>query len=43
MLWEELRLGVHQVGRMGCERLGDLRVQMLAGIAQQAAVRGVLH
>jgi len=28
---------------MGFYRLGDLRVQLLPGIAQQTAVRGVLH
>jgi hypothetical protein len=43
MLREELRLAVHQLGGMGFERCGDLRVQLLAGAAQQAAMRRVLH
>ena len=43
MLREELGLAVDQLGGMGFERLGDLRVQLLARAAQQAAVRRVLH
>jgi len=43
MLREELRLGVHQLGAMGCERIGDLRVQLLPGAAQQATVRRILN
>ncbi len=43
MLREELRLSVHQLGGMSFECLGDLRVQLLASAAQQAAVCRVLH
>src|SRR5580692_8510042 len=43
MLREELWLAVHHLGGMGFERFGDLRVQLLPGIAEQAAVRRVLH
>ena len=43
MLREEFGLVVHCPGRMSFERCGDLRVQLLPGIAQQAAVRRVLH
>jgi len=43
MLCEELRLDVYDLGRMGFERFGDLCVQLLSGIAQQAAVRCVPH
>ena len=38
MLREELGLDVHQLGGMGLERFGDLRVRLLAGIAKQPAV-----
>ena len=43
MLCEELGLGVHQLGEMGFERFGDLRVQLLPSAAQQAPMRRVLH
>jgi hypothetical protein len=43
MLCEKLGLGVHQLGGMGSERFGNLRVQLLASAAQQAAMRSVLH
>jgi hypothetical protein len=43
MLREELGLALHHLGGMGFERFGDLRVQLLPGIAQQPAVRRVLH
>ena len=43
MLREELGLAVHQLGRMGFERFGDLHVQLLPGTTQQAAMRHVLH
>jgi hypothetical protein len=43
MLREELGLALHQLGGMGCERFGDLCVQLPARAAQQAAVRRVLH
>src|SRR6516165_7848061 len=43
MLREELRLGVHQLGAMGCERFGDLRVQLLPGAAQQTTVSRILN
>lgn len=43
MLGEELELAVDQLGGMGFERFGDLRVQLLASAAQQAAVRRLLH
>ena len=34
MLRKKLGLAVNQLGRMGFKRLGDPRVQLLAGIAQ---------
>ena len=40
---EEFGLTVPQLRRVGFERFGDLRVQLPAGIAQQAAMGGVLH
>jgi hypothetical protein len=43
MLREEFGLAVHQLGGMGFERFGDLRVQLLPSVAQQAAMRRVLH
>jgi type II secretory ATPase GspE/PulE/Tfp pilus assembly ATPase PilB-like protein len=43
MLCEELGLAVHQLRGTGFERLGDLRVQLLPGAAQQAVVSRVLH
>jgi hypothetical protein len=43
MLREELGLAVHQLGGMGFERIGDLRVELLTSAAQQAPVRRVLH
>ncbi len=43
MLCEQLGLAVHDLGEMGFERFGDLRVQLLARAAQQTAVRRVLH
>jgi len=43
MLREELGLAIHQLGGMGFQRSGDQRVQLLPGIAQQAAVSRVLH
>ena len=43
VLCEELGLGVRQPGTLRFERFGDLRVQLLTVIAQQAAVRRVLH
>jgi len=43
MLREQLRLAVHQLWGLGFERFRDVRVQLLPGVAQQAAVRSVLH
>jgi hypothetical protein len=43
MLREKLGLAFYDLGGVGCERFGDLRMQLLPGIAQQAAVRRVLH
>jgi hypothetical protein len=43
MLREKLGLGFCDLGGMGFERFGDLRVQLLPGIAQQAAMRRVLY
>ena len=43
MLREEFGLALHHLGRMGFERFGNLRVQLLPGAPQQAAVRRVLH
>jgi hypothetical protein len=43
MLRKELGLVVHELGRLGFERIGDLSVQMLPSFAQQAAVSGVLY
>ena len=43
MLGEELELAVDQLGGMGFERFGDLRVQLLARAAQQGALRRLLH
>ena len=43
MLRQELWLDVYHLGRMGFERLGDLRVQLLPSAAQQAGVSRVLH
>ena len=43
MLREELGLAFYDLWGMGFERFGDLRMQLLPGIAQQAAVRRVLH
>jgi hypothetical protein len=40
---EELGMSVRDLRVIGLERLGDLRVQLLAGAAQQAAMRSVLH
>ena len=42
MLCEQLGLGVHDLGRMGFERFGDPRVQLLPGAAKQAGVRRIL-
>jgi hypothetical protein len=43
MLREKLGLAFYDLGRMGLERVGDLRMQLLPGVAQQAAMRRVLH
>src|SRR5262249_15195644 len=43
VLGEELGLAVDQLGAKSPERFGDLRMQLLTGIAQQAAVRCVVH
>jgi len=43
MLCEEFGLAIHQLGEVGLERFGDLRVQLQPSIAQQAAMRRVLH
>ena len=43
MLPEELRLVLYDVGVIGFERCGDLGMQLPPGIAQQAALRRVLH
>jgi len=43
MLREEFGLALHQLGETSFERLGDLRVQLLPGTAQQATMHGVLH
>ena len=40
---EKFGLAVHQLGRMGFERFGDLRMQLLPRAPQQAAMRRVLH
>src|SRR5215472_8776055 len=42
MLCQQLGLGVHDLGRMGFERFGDPRVQLLPYAAKQAAMRRVL-
>src|SRR5207237_402332 len=43
MLCEEFGLGLYQLRRLGFERFGDLRMQLLPSTAQQAAVRRVLY
>ena len=43
MLRQQLGLAVDDHRRIGFERFGDLRVQLPAGSAQQAAMRRVLH
>src|SRR6516162_4473043 len=43
MLSEKLGLTIHQLGEMGCKRVSNLCVQLLARTAQQAAMRRVLH
>jgi hypothetical protein len=43
MLRKELGLAIQDLGGMGFESFGDLRVQLLPGTAQQATVRRVLH
>ena len=43
MLGQELGLVSHQLGGMGFERFGDLRMQLLARAAQQAPMCRVLH
>jgi hypothetical protein len=43
MLCEQLGLAVRHFGRLGFERLGDPRVQLLPCATKQAAVRRVLH
>jgi hypothetical protein len=43
MLCEKLGLAANQLRGMSLERYGDLRVQLLPGTAQQAAMRRVLH
>src|SRR6516225_12348068 len=43
MLSEKLGLAVHQLGEMGCKRVSNLCVQLLARTAQQAAMCRVLH
>src|SRR5271166_5774009 len=43
MLGEELRLVFYYFWKIGFERVGDLRMQLPAGLAQQAAVSCVLH
>ena len=36
-------MALHQLGVVGFERLGNLRVELLASAAQQASMGGVLH
>jgi hypothetical protein len=43
MLCEELGLSVHDLGGIGLERFGDLRVQLLPRAAQQAAVGRIFY
>src|SRR5215472_13902843 len=43
MLREDFGLGLHHRGKMGFERFGDPRVQLLASASEQAAVRRVLN
>ena len=43
VLGEKLGMAFYDLGRSGFERLGDLCVQSLSGITQQAAVRRVLN
>ena len=43
MLREELGLAVHQLRGLSFQRFGDLGVQLLSSVAQQAAVSRVLH
>ena len=43
MLREELRLAIHDLGGMSLERFGDLPMQLLPGVAQQAATSRFLH
>jgi hypothetical protein len=43
MLREKLGLAFYNLGGMGLERVSDLRMQLLPGLAQQAGVRRVLH
>ena len=43
MLREKFGLAIDQLGEMGFERVGDLRVQLPPRAAQQAAVRRVLY
>jgi len=40
---KDFGLVVHHLGGMGFERFGYLRVQLLPGTAEEAAVRRVLH
>src|ERR1700730_959450 len=42
MLREDFGLGLNHLGRMGFERFGDPRVQLLPSAAKQAVVRRVL-
>ena len=43
MLGEDLRLSLHDLGRMGFERNSNLRVQLLSSAAQHAAVSCILN
>jgi hypothetical protein len=43
MLRKKLGVGVYQLGGMGFESFGDLRVQLLPRGTRQAAVSRVLH
>ena len=43
MLRKYFGLALHHLREMGFERSSDLRVQLLPGTAQQAAVRRILH
>src|SRR5690348_18427660 len=43
VLRKKIGLSVHQLGRISFERFSDLRMQLLSGAAQQAAMCRVLY